>query len=1786
MEKENNSKPNKAKSTSASNSTNSKAKRNAKAKNGITDSKISDNAIKDTNKATKSNLKASQTENDVKPEEKRDDLTLASQEEKIKKNAGKDSKRKKAAVATAVVLLLIAGVTVPTAVYLSRRKVSVDISNNVDVIQEYTINIKRGTTIKDIVPQEIKGYTFVGFFKDAALTNPYKDTDKINKDTTIYAKYEANIYKVTLPTSPSFTIEGEGIVNNQVEVEYNSEYSFKLNLNAGYDESDIIVKVNGEALTPDQEGYYTITINGDMVIVVEGVEINTYEVTFYDSLEKNEIYQNQEIEYNQLCTYTGVMPTKTNTHTYKYTFIGWVNAQGEPVDLTTTRIVSDLELFADFKAEYIEYSIHKPEQVNIQNEEGIYLSNTATLHYGDIVTITYDTTQGYDVTAFEVNGAEKVAGSENQYRITGNLEVIYTEEIQTFTVSIAVNNADYGTVSESSITVDYGTEITVSGNTITISDTTITATPATATAQYTYAFASWSTGNTTVTGDLIITATFTQTVNTYTVTWQNWDGSILDTNLEVEYGTTPIYNGSTPIRTDANYIYEFTGWSPAVSSVTGDVTYTAQFDQVAELLPYEIDSGGWITKYTGTATEVVIPSTYSLLEDGTVIAGTDYTITGIADAGSSLNGAFYNKNITSVTLPDTIEKIGAYAFYNCTSLTSVTFGENSQLTSIGAYAFYDCTSLTSITISENVTSIERLAFYNCTSLTSVIFRENSQLTGIGEQAFNFCTSLTNITIPASVTSIVDAAFWKCENLEMVIFEEGSQLESIGDNAFAECISLTSITIPDGVTSIGVWTFGYCTSLTSITIPDSVTSIGDNAFSECISLTSITIPNSVTSIGAQAFFSCTGLTEINFNATNMTDLESYNSVFAGAGMNGEGVIVNIGANVQRIPAYLFGGSGSVNIITVNFSENSQCIEIGDYAFAQCSNLTNITIPESVTSIGDSALAGCTRLTSIIIPNSVVNIGNSVFYDCNELTDITIGNGVTNIGEWAFQNCTGLKDVYYTGDINDWVSILFDPDGDSSDANPIKYTENFYINGELVTEANIDRATEIGARAFYGYEKLASVTIGDQVTSIGNSAFANCIGLTTITIPAGVNNIGASAFASCTGLTDVTFENVYGWTGSQFEGETGGEFSPTELQNTSTAATYLTDTYKNYYWLREDVEVLNFEINDSGEITKYTGTATEVVIPSTYSLLEDGTVIAGTDYTITGIADGTASNGAFYNNKNITSVTLPNTIEEIGSYAFENCSNLTSITIPASVTSIGNSAFSQCGSLTSITIPNSVTSIGSRAFYGCDNLANVYYEGTIEEWIDISFGGYGANPLTNGANLYVNGDELVTEINIDTATTINAYVFSGCISLTKVTIGSQVTYIGNFAFDRCGALTEINYNATNLADLSYDNRIFSYAGIDGVGIVVNIGANVQQIPAYLFIPDASSSYYIPKIVSVNFAENSQCTEIGGCAFYGCEGLTSITIPASVTSIGSSAFYGCDNLANVYYEGTIEEWIDISFGNPFSGYDANPLTNGANLYVNGDELVTEVNFDSATTIKAGVFQGCKSLTKVTIGSQVTSIGSSAFEGCTGLTSITIPDSVTSIGVSAFERCRGLTSITISESVTEISSEAFQSCTGLTSITIPSSVTNIGSFAFDGCTGLTSITIPESVTIIGYATFQNCSSLTSITIPESVTSIGNNAFSSCTGLTSITIPASVTSIGNYAFSGCNLTSVTIESNYAYKNAGTGYNQCGRLLQYATVVRVLTSCIGTDTNSYLEDTANFTKTTSEDGLYYIYTKV
>ncbi len=236
------------------------------------------------------------------------------------------------------------------------------------------------------------------------------------------------------------------------------------------------------------------------------------------------------------------------------------------------------------------------------------------------------------------------------------------------------------------------------------------------------------------------------------------------------------------------------------------------------------------------------------------------------------------------------------------------------------------------------------------------------------------------------------------------------------------------------------------------------------------------------------------------------------------------------------------------------------------------------------------------------------------------------------------------------------------------------------------------------------------------------------------------------------------------------------------------------------------------------------------------------------------------------------------------------------------------------------------------------------------------------------------------------------------------------------------------------------------------------------------------------------------IGDDAFYGCSGLTSVTIPDSVTSIGYSAFFDCSSLTSVTIPDSVTSIGASAFGGcrsleAFSVADGNPAyksVSGLLLTKDGKALVAGLNGD------------------VAIPDSVTSIGDSAFEFCDGLTSVTIPDSVTSIGGWAFQGCSGLTSVTIPDSVTSIGYGAFSDCSGLTSVTIPDSVTSIGSSAFSGCSGLTSVTIPDSVTSIGDWAFSGCSGLTSVTIPDSVTSIGYGAFDGCSGLTTLYVPAS----------------------------------------------------------------------------------
>ena len=255
--------------------------------------------------------------------------------------------------------------------------------------------------------------------------------------------------------------------------------------------------------------------------------------------------------------------------------------------------------------------------------------------------------------------------------------------------------------------------------------------------------------------------------------------------------------------------------------------------------------------------------------------------------------------------------------------------------------------------------------------------------------------------------------------------------------------------------------------------------------------------------------------------------------------------------------------------------------------------------------------------------------------------------------------------------------------------------------------------------------------------------------------------------------------------------------------------------------------------------------------------------------------------------------------------------------------------------------------------------------------------------------------------------------------------------------------------------------------------------------------SAPWYFSRVKSAVIADG--VTSIGDGAFSYCTSLTSVTIPDSATSIGQHAFRGCESLTSVTIPNSVTSIGWYAFGNCTS------LTgiwvDRDNNNYSSDAFGVLFNKDKTTLVQCpGAFSGSYAILD-----SVTSIGDFAFDGCHSLTSVTIPDSVTSIGDCAFDGCTSLTSVTIPNSVTSIGRSAFDGCTSLTSVTIPNSVTSIDWYAFKGCTSLTSVTIPDSVTSISNHTFASCTSLTSVTIPNSVTYIGEWAFDDCTSLTDV---------------------------------------------------------------------------------------
>ena len=494
--------------------------------------------------------------------------------------------------------------------------------------------------------------------------------------------------------------------------------------------------------------------------------------------------------------------------------------------------------------------------------------------------------------------------------------------------------------------------------------------------------------------------------------------------------------------------------------------------------------------------------------------------------------------------------------------------------------------------------------------------------------------------------------------------------SIGQSAFSGCSGLTSITIPDSVTSIGEYTFKACSGLTSVTIGSGVTSIGDSAFRDCSGLTSVTIGNSVTSIGELAFFGCSRLENIY-----ITDLTAW------CNMQGLYFLMDCGSGNKKL--YLN------NELITNLIIPDSVTSIGDSAFFRCRGLTSVIIGNSVTSIGNGAFYDCEGLTSIIIGNSVTSIGTSAFYGCSGLTSITIPDSVTSIGNYAFYDCSRLENIYIT-DLTAWCNMQ----GLYFLMNYGSGNKKLYLNNELITNLVIpDGVTSIGERTFSYCRGLTSVIIGNSVTYIGEDAFSGCSRLTSVIIDNSVTSIGNGAFSGCEGLTSITIPDSVTSIGQNAFNGCSGLINVT-IGNSVTSI-------GNYAFLGcsglTSVTIGNSVIS-IGERTFYGCEGlTSIIIPDSVTSI---------------------GNGAFSYCRGLTSITIPDSVTSIGKYALSGCSGFKSITIPDSVTSIGEYALSDCSGLKSITIPDSVTTIGEYAFNGCSGLETVFYKGTVKQWNQIT------------------------------------------------------------------------------------------------------------------------------------------------------------------------------------------------------------------------------------------------------------------------------------------------------------------------------------------------------------------------------------------------------------------------------------------------------------------------------------
>ena len=1021
------------------------------------------------------------------------------------------------------------------------------------------VNVLEGAEVTMPEAPERKGYTFDGWFLDENVwKNPVGDDLKIEKDTTVYAKWSLVTYKITYkgPSDEVLDIEGFGLPDTytvespDIELHgyYISGYRF-----VNWSKDNMVV------------GYIPSGSAGDLVLYGKFISEAAYSINYVDELfgRKNEANP----DYYELGD--GEIELQPLAEKIDYNFVGWSNGF-DIVETIDTSLGGDITLYAVWE--------QKPELKDLT-----YVVDDDYIEYNPLGFI----------------------------MITGVTSYITEEIVVPDYVSMIAPGAFRDCMSVKSLTLPF---VGVKAN-----DTSENAYLGYifggAGAEGNKKVPS-SLENLTVTGSDIRDYAFKDCANLKKITFEEGvksigGGAMENCNSLVEvtlpfigqrYDESVEYNGTEYEGRpgSSNLSYVFGGGIPKslkkLTITKGFVTagrmagkallglYGSNVEELDYTSVNETIYKGIFEALTENVTRLIIRGNVTKIDENIFYANSSVTNIVLPDTLTEIgDGAFTGApELKEISIPN-VTSIGANAFKGCSALTKVETGNDlvsigegafrdcvklaqfdtagSKLVTIGKDAFANCTELFRFTLPETVTSVGDGAFTNCTGLIEVrnlssltATKGGDELGGLCKYAWDVYTTASaqskisdsdgylvykqsdgdifiryigsskNIEIPAGVKTIRKSAFYGNETIEEVVIPAG--VETIEADAFKGCTGLKTVRIADGVVEFGQDVFNGCTSLTTVVLPNNLQKISAGLFDGCSSLTEIALPSGVTEIGERVFENCIELTTVVIPANSTLRVigkyafaycRNLETITLPEGLTTIGTAAFYHRNkdysakdlsdskleVIKLPSSLTTlGDQAFAYTALKAIEIPESITvIKEYTFVECHSLTDVKLPSTLTEIGECAFRDCVSLVTIEIPESLKIIRKGAFAYCNELTALALPNDMTTIESGILQMSNKLKSL----------AVPFIGSSLNSEESNVTYS-HFFLGGSGIFGGVPDSLKNLSV---YG-GKILRYSFWPKYSATG-SAIDNANGsLTSLTLGEGVTSIAYGALESLTAL----------------------------------------------------------------------------------------------------------------------------------------------------------------------------------------------------------------------------------------------------------------------------------------------------------------------------------------------------------------------------------------------------------------------------------------------------------------------------------------------------------------------------------------------------------------------------------------------------------------------------------------------------------------------------------------------